>query len=367
VALLLAAFIAEFTTPAPRSQMNWWLLVASTAFVDMLLITLVTTPDRLRTIVAVVAASIGFHAAKQGAIFLLIPGHKILDGVGGAFGDNNSYAVVCAMVGLLLLAMGRSGRSRWERLGFIGLGWLTLLAVIATYSRGGFLAAAAGLLVYSLLRGVRVRWLLGAVVVGGVLWTFMPAPDGYTDRIKTIGTYQDDESAAGRLYFWSVALIMSADQPLGVGIQNFNVAYDQYDASGGSAFGKSRSVHNSHLQVLTEAGMLGFVIWLFMLFYAIVLGLRVRRRGRSPGCSNGVLYTSLAEGLTAAMVAFIVGGTFTAIAWSDFVWCVLAIVAALDRVSLAEVSSPAEAQTTPAEAALATTGLRAWTRSFAGS
>jgi O-antigen ligase len=271
------------------------------------------------------------------------------------------------MVGLLLLSMARTGRNQWERLGLAAAGWLCVLAVVATYSRGGSLAVACGLVVYGLLRGLRLRWILAVGVVGVLVWTIIPPPEGYTERMRTIGNYQDDESAAGRLYFWSVALVMSWDQPLGVGIQNFNSVYDRYDPSGGAAFGSSRSVHSSHLQVLTEAGMLGFTAWLFMLFYALVLGLRVRRRGRSPGCPNGALYTALAEGFTAAVVAFIVGGAFTAIAWSDFVWCVLAIIAALDRVSRAEASAPAEAQTTFARTTPYSPGLSEWTNSYAGS
>jgi hypothetical protein len=113
--------------------------------------------------------------------------------------------------------------------------------------------------------------------------------------------------------------------------------------------------------------MLGFAVWVFMLLYAIVLGMRVRRRGASPGCKNGALYVSLADGLTAAVVAFIVGGTFTAIAWSDFVWCILAIMAALDRVSLAEAASAADTQTEFSRTTPFSPGLTEWTNSYAGS
>ena len=40
--------------------------------------------------------------------------------------------------------------------------------------------------------------------------------------------------------------------------------------------------------------------------------------------------------IAAAFVAFIVGGTFTAIAWNEVVWCLFAVLAALDRLSLAD-------------------------------
>jgi O-antigen ligase len=154
--------------------------------------------------------------------------------------------------------------------------------------------------------------------------------------MKTIQSYEEDESAAGRLYFWSLALKMSADNPLGVGVQNFNNLFDRYDESGGRAFGTGRSVHNSHLQVLTEAGMFGGAVWLFLLIYSLVLGIRIRRRALKSDGPNRLLYAALAEGIVAAFIGFIVGGTFTAIAWNDFTWCLFAILAALDRLSRAE-------------------------------
>jgi O-antigen ligase len=129
---------------------------------------------------------------------------------------------------------------------------------------------------------------------------------------------------------------MSAEFPLGVGIQNFNNVFDRFDESGGAAFGTGRSVHNSHLQVLTEAGVFGFAVWLFLLVYSLILGVRTRRRALKGQGPNRQLYGALAEGITAAFVAFIVGGTFTAIAWNDFIWCLFAILAALDRLSRAE-------------------------------
>jgi hypothetical protein len=98
------------------------------------------------------------------------------------------------------------------------------------------------------------------------------------------------------------------------------------------------------LQVLTEAGWVGFAAWLFMLFYALKLGMRIRRRSQHALMENGLLYARFSEGLIAALVAFIVGGAFTAVAWNDLVWCLVAIVAAADRICSAEfarVTAPA--------------------------
>ena len=332
--LLLAAFIGELATPSARDDWYWLQQFGQTTIISLMLVRVVDAPSRLKIAATVAVCSIGFHVTKQGLVSILSPGLRLVEGVGGSFGDNNSYAVICSMVAMLFLAAPRMDWPRWVRMGCVAAGVLSLLTVVSTYSRGGFFAAATGLLVYALLRRLRVTWLLGAAAVAAIVLTVTSLPSGYTDRLKTVQTYQEDASASGRLHFWEVALRMSLDQPFGVGVQNFNQVYDRYNFSDGE-FGSSRSVHNSHLQVLTEAGFLGFAVWTFLFVYTFAIGFRIRRRSRQM--PNGHLYTGLAEGLIAAFAAFIVGATFTAIAWNDFVICMIAFMAATDRVSLSAV------------------------------
>jgi hypothetical protein len=106
------------------------------------------------------------------------------------------------------------------------------------------------------------------------------------ERMGTITKYEEvgEGSALGRLHFWRIAFIMTADNPLGVGLRNYDHAYDDYDDSGG-AFGRGRSVHNSHLQVMTEEGYAGFLIWLTMFGYALIACVRIRFGAAKPGLS----------------------------------------------------------------------------------
>jgi probable O-glycosylation ligase (exosortase A-associated) len=336
--ILLAAFAAEFATPSPRTEWNWLQLVAQSTIINLLLVTIVNTPERLKWAAAVVVGSVGFHVAKQGLASILSPGVRLTEGVGGSFGDNNSYAVVCVMVALLLLAGARLPWARRVQLGCTTAGVLSMLTVVATFSRGGFLALLTALFVYTLLRGLRSKWIIAGAAAVIMVVSFVPMPSGYVDRMKTIETYGEDASAENRLHFWRVALDMAADQPLGVGVQNFNSVYDQYDYLDG-AYGRSRSVHNSHLQILTEAGFLGFAAWVFLLWFAVVVAFRVRRRAKQVDLPNAALYAALADGMIAAMAGFVVGATFTAIAWSDFLGAIIGIIAALDLVSSREATS----------------------------
>jgi probable O-glycosylation ligase (exosortase A-associated) len=336
--ILLALVIAEFTTSTVRLQGDWLQTVAQSTVINLLLVSIVNTPERLKWAAAVIVGSVGFHVSKQGLVSLLRPGMRLTEGVGGSFGDNNSYAVVCVMVAVLLLAGSRLNWPKWIRVGCATAGILSMATVVATFSRGGFLALATAVLAYTMLRGLRSMWVVTFGTLALLIFTLAPLPADYVDRIKSINSYEEDESANNRLHFWRVALDMAADQPLGVGVQNFNLAYDRYDFLDGQ-YGRNRSVHNAHLQVLTEAGFLGFAAWAFLLSYAVVTGYRVRRRAREGDLPNGPMYIALAEGLIAAVIGFAVGATFTAIAWSDFLGAIVGMTAALDLVSLREATS----------------------------
>ena len=60
-----------------------------------------------------------------------------------------------------------------------------------------------------------------------------------------------EASAASRPFFWSVAVRLVEDNPLGIGIKCYQSHYDCYNPTGGE-WGCGRAVHSSHFEVLAE-------------------------------------------------------------------------------------------------------------------
>jgi len=305
-----------------------------------------TTRRRLLLLVAVVGGSLGFHAAKAGFASALGGGVRFYDGLAGAFPDNNGYALVTVMVMPMLLVTAQNlveDRWKWVRRGFYAAVALCGLTVVSTFSRGGFLALALSMLTYIMLQRRRVGALIGLAVLAGVAYMVVPVPDGYLDRLQTIHTYEevDDESALSRLHFWRVAMVMANNNAFGVGMRNFEAAYNHYDFSYGK-FGLRRSVHSSHFQVLAEHGFPGAFIWVVMFALAFLLALRVRRRSRHPDLTSEEkrFYFTMANALMVSMVGFIVGGSFVASALNDVTWLTFAMVASLDRLAHQPVAVP---------------------------
>jgi len=351
-AFLMTGLLAQFGAVDPDVGWEWIDFQTRLTLISLMTVTLITTRQRMVLAVAVVGGSLGFHAAKAGFASMLGGGVRFYDGLAGAFPDNNGYALVTVMVMPLLLATAQNlteARWKWIRRGFYAAVALCGITVVSTYSRGGFLALAVAMLAYIMLQRRRVGVLLGVAVFAGIAYLVVPVPQGYLDRLETIQTYEevDDESALSRLHFWRVATIMASNRAFGVGMRNFEAAYNQYDFSYGQ-FGVRRSVHSSHFQVLAELGFPGAFIWIVMFALAFALGLRVRRRSRHPDLTSEErrFYFTMANGLMVSMVGFIVGGAFVASALNDVTWLTFAMMASLDRLAHQPVSLPVLAPAT---------------------
>ena len=359
---LLSALIAQFNAVNAAVGWDWIDFYTRLIIVCLLAVTLTTTPKKFIWLLAVVAGSFGFHASKAGLASILGGGLRFYDGLSGAFVDNNGYACGTAMMIPLLVAVGDNIdlivpresplALKWIRRGFRASVPLCMFTVVSTYSRGGFLALAASLMVYVALHRSRVRFALSLAAAVTILLTFVPIPEAYVDRLETISTYEEvgEESALSRTHFWQVALAMADDKPFGVGLRNYEFTYDRYDFSYGR-YGTGRAVHSSHFQVLAELGYFGLVIWFVQFGLAGFVALQVRRRSWTPGLSreSARFLMSTANCIAASMTAFLVGGSFLGMALNDVTWLTFSLLAALDLMSARMVDEvkPAFGRATP--------------------
>jgi probable O-glycosylation ligase (exosortase A-associated) len=353
LSFLGSALLSQWSAVHPALGWQWIDFVARLFIACLLLVTLSSDARRLAGVVAIIGGSIGFHAGKAGLAFLLGGGTRFADGLAGAFVDNNGYALGTVMVMPLLLAAAQNTAvimptpvrlQTWIRRGFYVAVPFCALAVIGTYSRGGFLSLCAASLAYLLCQRQRFKALAWLVVVLALVVAFVPIPKSYVDRLETIRTYEKvgEDSALSRPHFWKVGLRMGMANTFGVGLRQYEVAYDKYDYLYGR-FGHKRAVHSAHVQVFAELGALGAFIWAGMFAYAFYACLRVRLRAfdeRLTPEEQRLLFT-VANACIASMVGFIVGGSFLALALNDLTWLTFGLVAALDRLSLRMLERPA--------------------------
>jgi probable O-glycosylation ligase (exosortase A-associated) len=355
LAFLASTLLSQLTAVRPDLGWPWVDFTARLVLTCLLLVTLSSERVKLVGVIGVVGCSLGFHAAKAGLAYALGGGTRFADGLSGAFIDNNGYALGTVMIMPLLLVTAQNVDLlyqgpwlKWLRRGLYASLPLCALAVVGTYSRGGFVAMSCTVLAYILLQRKRMAAMTGLAVVVVLAALFVPVPEEYVERINTIRTYDEigEDSAMSRPHFWRVGISMGLAHPLGVGIRQYEQAYDDFDFSHGR-YGHRRSVHSSHVQVFAELGIFGALVWVGLFAYAIFVCLRVRAQAGDPSRSpqeSRLLFTA-SNALLVSMVGFLTGGAFLTLALNDLTWLTFAMIAALDRIAQSEAEPAANVST----------------------
>jgi len=297
---------------------------------------IVSTRERLRLLLWVIALSFGFFGLKAGLVGILSLGQQqILQGPGGMLKDNNDFALGLAMGIPMMWHIASSEKRVALRRLFLILVPMTALTIMMTHSRGGFLALGAGAFVLAWRARNRVAALSMLTILGlaGVLM----APASYVERIQLIANYEEDASSRARLKAWSIAQSMILDRPLfGVGFGGFEREYSRFDPEeeqGGVALkpGEAHVAHNSYLQIWAECGSLAFILYLVLVMGSFWDLRRIRKEASQRYHSSWILnYTTMFE---ASLVTFVVGSTFLNRAHFDLFYHWVALVVAFTVIA----------------------------------
>ncbi len=286
---------------------------------------LVDTKQRLRMILWLIALSLGFYGFKNGIMGVISGGSPIIRGPGGMLEDNNDFALALVMNIPLLFWLANSEKKRWVRRSTLMIAGLTVITIILTHSRGGFLALAGS----TLWLAWRSGKLFQATMLFGVLAVMflMFAPASVTDRLSTIADAaqgNEDSSVDARFRAWGIALEMVRDNPiLGVGLRNFQSYRLSIDEHAATAH-VIHVAHNSYLQIWAESGTPAFVIYLLLLssvFFACNRMMRLSKRRPDLhwlGC--------YARGLEASTFGFMIGAMFLNRGHFDLIYHLFALV-----------------------------------------
>ncbi|MBK7876620.1 MAG: putative O-glycosylation ligase, exosortase A system-associated [Planctomycetes bacterium] len=296
--------------------------------------------EYLRILVWVVALSFGFYGVKNGVASIVSGGSlQIIQGPGGMLSDNNDFALALCMGAPMLLCLGFSETRPLLKRVFIGMVPLMLLTIMATHSRGAFLAISATIPVLVWRSRNRVA---GFAVAGLLALTaVLVAPKSYVERLSTIKQYETEGSAKGRLEAWGVAFNMIQSNPvLGVGFDKFQRNYKRYDPKalteeeGGPG---TRVAHNSYLQIWAECGTPAFLLYLGLIGLSFLDLWRLRREAERRYYTSWIL--SYATMFEASMAAFVVGSFFLNRAHFDLFYHFVAIIAVFGVIARAEMAS----------------------------
>jgi O-antigen ligase len=271
-------------------------------------------------------------------------------GPGAMLGDENDLALGCATA-FPFAFYGFERQSGWRRWACGVLGGLLVIAIVGSFSRGGFLAlAAAGLYCWWASRH-KLRALVVVALAGSLV--FLAASDrgrtgeSYFERL-TSATRTEEGTAETRRFLWAVARNMWKAHPiLGVGGGNFAHLVGEYQPKDSyspeylEGDWSGTVTHSVYFQVLAEHGsvgilLLGYIIWAH---YQTIR--RLRRAASQPGMPPDVRRDAELYGgaLGGAMAGYCAAGAFLSVAYYPYLWYFSAMAVALEHAIRREVTA----------------------------
>lgn len=283
----------------------------------------------------VIVVSIGFYGVKGGAFTILTGGGGRVMGPPGTsyLSDNNAIAVALIMVVPLMYYLRVESSSRLVRHGLLAAMLLSAMAIIGTYSRGGFLAIGA-MLVFLWLKS-KQKLLLTVLFVGLVPLALTTMPAIWTERMNSISTYEQDTSAMGRINTWWMAFNVANDRPIVGG------GFNMYTPSTFARYAPNpedvHSAHSVYFQMLGEHGYVGLLIFLSIGISAWVAARRTIARSRDRADLTWAAH--LAQAVQVSMVGYAVGGAFVNIAYWDLIYYEVVLVAIVYKMASAPLTA----------------------------
>lgn len=276
------------------------------------------SPPRIRRLMLV--AALASVVPAVGTLQRYHDGVGLVEGYRGAWigllANPNQLAMVMAvtMPWTLALAAQAGGFRRvalWSVLG------LECACVVVTHSRGGALGMGMAFVAYAFFSRRKARSLVLVAVAAAVLAVL--APRSFWDRTQTIGAYQQDASAQGRLRAWQTGLQALSEHPLlGIGAGGYERAWDRYQPR--NVREHAYASHNMWMQVLVELGGLGVTVFATM-FLLMLRGLWKARLSEAYGWE--------ARALLASFTALMVCGTTGGYAFNWFFYMALGVAGAV--------------------------------------
>lgn len=345
LALLAILFtISTYYSLVPDTAWVKWEAIMKEFVFFFITAALLTNRVRVHALMWIMVISISFYGIKGGVFTLLTGGnYRVWGPADSEIADNNQLAAALVMTLPLINYLGRQSKLEVIRFGSrLSMGF-SLLAILASYSRGAVVALTA--MVLWLLRHSKHK-LVAAVVIGVTLGSaviFMP--HDWIARIASIENYEQDASAEGRLQIWATAIKIAVARPLTGG--GFYAPYTQSVVDQYAPGNQARAVHSIWLEVLGENGFPALLVWTALMIVGLANSRTIIRR------TNDVPELRWANDLghmsIVAIIGYAVGGSFLSLPYWDFYYTLLILIAAVKRISLVELAAMGKLEPTFAE------------------
>lgn len=311
----------------PEAAYEEWDRSMKIQLITFCTLALINDKKKIIAMVAVIAFSVGFFGIKGGLFAIRTGLSGTVWGPPGSFYEgNNELALALLLVVPMFRFLQLQAEKTWHKYGLMAIMMLCMLSVIASYSRGAFLAlSVAGMM---LVLKSRQRFVLLFLFILAIPIVVVNLPEKWTNRMSTIETYEQDASAMGRINAWKFAINIAKDRPLsGGGLATFTPNLFLIYAPNPTDF---HDAHSIYFEILAETGFFGLSLFLTLFISAYVIAGRTAKRAKAkPELSWAVDLCSMTQ---VSLACYASGGAFLGLGYFDLPYHIVAIILLTWRV-----------------------------------
>ena len=227
-----------------------------------------------------------------------------------------------------------TAKTKKARIASVIAGGFLVNCFVLCNSRGATLGLIAGGCSAIILAGKGRRTKLIGISLLGVLGLLWVADPEFIARQETTASPKDS-SATGRLEMWKAGLRMVQDHPLGAGGRAFHILSAKYIPDIlAKTNSEERSSHNTYIQLSTEWGVQGTVLYAGFAMMTFLTLHRIRRKGKR---NDWYFYRSL--GIQCGLIGTWTAGFFSNRLYGESIYWMCALAFALYRIQATELAA----------------------------
>jgi hypothetical protein len=269
-----------------------------------------------------------------------------LEAVGGPDTQNENQAAGHLLTVLpFVVVYAFSVKRHITRASILVCGAFIINVFILCNSRGATLGLLVMVCAAILLAGKGRRAKLVGVGAAGIVAVLLLADGRFIERQQTT-TNPTDGASEGRLEAWQAGIEVMRDYPLGGGGRAFHILSPRYIPGIVEEHrGEERAVHNTYLQLGTEWGVQGLILWSGFIGSTFLLLRRCMKQSRD---NPWFFYRFFAIEL--ALIGTLTAGIFTSRLYGESVYWMCALAVALYRIHATAVAEETAPSTVPVAA-----------------
>jgi putative inorganic carbon (HCO3(-)) transporter len=310
-------------------------------FMVLVTIMVLNNTKDLKLFVWVVALSLGLFGLKGGLFTIMSGGNFRVYGPAGSYIEENNGMALALVTTLPLIWYVRSLlTNRWLQHGITLMTLCTAVAAMGSYSRGALVGGATMLVFLWWHSPKKVQ--TGFVLVIMVALVMAVMPGAWFERMNSIGSYQDDGSAMGRINAWHFAINVATHNLLGGGFNVFSPRMFYVYAPEPTNY---HVAHSIYFEVLGDHGFIGLAIYLGLMVCAWRTGTRVFKHCiKQPELKWAAQMARMSQ---VAIIGYAVSGAFLSLAYFDLYYDIIIILVVLEKVLLLQKQPETETANLP--------------------